>query len=301
MAKRAGRILVASLVTLMVGAMLVSGCGGGSTDDGGGSSGTSNVTFGGATDGSGAPITSGGTTSNRVMTITGTITAAAGTTIVTASIWVNGEKRADLALTVAGNLYSYTSSIELMSGLNVIVVKNTDSAGGNHQSSDFTVTCTQAPVAVHVQLAWNTEGTDVDLHLLKPGGAAFESDPATDSVDCGYSNMTPDWNGNGIRNVRDGSAFADAQDPVLDVDDVDGNGPENIVISTPVSGTYGVGIYFYSDHGYTAPTTPVVKIWVNGQLVATYTKAAALTEYGWWKPANIVVSGSTITVTAVEP
>ena len=56
--------------------------------------------------------------------------------------------------------------------------------------------------------------TDIDLHLVRPGGTPFD----VSGDDCYYANKNPDWN---ILNDN-------TDDPFLDVDDIDGNGPEEI-------------------------------------------------------------------------
>ena len=62
-------------------------------------------------------------------------------------------------------------------------------------------------------------GADVDLHLSHPSGMGwFDS-----TYDCHYFNPTPDW---GVLNQL-------ADDPSLDIDDIDGGGPENINLNNP--------------------------------------------------------------------
>ena len=98
---------------------------------------------------------------------------------------------------------------------------------------------------VHLQLLWSTprdedredlNGADVDLHLSHPSGMGwFDS-----TYDCHYFNPTPDW---GVLNQL-------ADDPSLDIDDIDGGGPENINLNNPqdttlLGGTYGVGVHYF--------------------------------------------------------
>jgi uncharacterized protein YfaP (DUF2135 family) len=96
------------------------------------------------------------------------------------------------------------------------------------------------------ELRWNTSNTDVDFHLLPPG-ASFPSAMWT-TTDCYYSNKTPSWGGS------------------LDVDDVDGYGPEHITIpSATTAGTYRLFVHYYSDHtDGTTPTSAYVTLSVRG-------------------------------------
>ncbi len=89
------------------------------------------------------------------------------------------------------------------------------------------------------QLTWDTGTGDLDLHLLAPGCGL--SDLWT-TWDCYYGNMSPTWG---------------AQ---LDLDDVDGYGPEHITMPTAVSGTYLLVVHYYSSTGQNqagGPPTPV--------------------------------------------
>jgi hypothetical protein len=70
--------------------------------------------------------------------------------------------------------------------------------------------------------------------------------------------------------------------PVLDIDDTDGNGPENVTIDQhPASGTYHVGVHYYCEHSLqqtgeppidpgSGPTEARVQVYCDGALIATY-------------------------------
>ena len=269
-----------------------------------------NVAWGTLSDGGGTALQDGGTTSYRTMTISGTIeaptiaTALSTGTIVAATVEVNGNQ-ISLNLTNLGTYYSFSGSIELFRGTNTIIIRNVDSQGTIYASNPLTVTCTAAAVAIHIQLTWDKDGTDVDLHLIKPGGA-FAKSPGTDASDCAFSNKTPDWDGDGVRNTVLGGPINDAQDPALDIDDVNGYGPENTVIQTPADGVFTVKAYYWSDHSY-GSTIPTVKVWINESLIKTYVyNAASLGEFvgtgsshSLWTPCTITVAGSSITLSDV--
>ena len=80
--------------------------------------------------------------------------------------------------------------------------------------------------------------------------------------DCCFFNMNPDWDG------VDGSGTAG--DPVLDVDDNDGEGPETTTLNQPASGAYEYKVHYFDWANCTSPTQATVQIRINGGLAATY-------------------------------
>ena len=149
----------------------------------------------------------------------------------------------------------------------------------------LTATCTTTVTArgdgIRVEVSWNTDLSDVDTHMLRvAGGTGWFNSPN----DCYYANRTPAWDAAGT-----------ADDPRLDIDDVNGFGPENINVDAPVVGnTYRVGIHYYSAHG-AGPTTVTVRVYCGDIATtprATYTRT--LTNGGgssdandFWRVANI--------------
>ena len=71
-------------------------------------------------------------------------------------------------------------------------------------------------------------------------------------------------------------------DPILDIDDVDGYGPENINIDTVLYGTYLLSIFHYS--GSVSPGN-TVRIYLYGQLAGEFYRQ--LNAYDWWEVALI--------------
>jgi hypothetical protein len=94
-----------------------------------------------------------------------------------------------------------------------------------------------------VNARWNTGATDVDLHLVRPGGAPF--DPLND---CYYQRKHQDW----------GQSGQIADDPYLDRDDTDGFGPEEINLADATEMRYEV----YAHYFRAATTTTSVEITV---------------------------------------
>ncbi|MGK0362215.1 MAG: hypothetical protein ACI9U2_004535 [Bradymonadia bacterium] len=120
--------------------------------------------------------------------------------------------------------------------------------------------------ALHIELVWNTpgdarpgdgEGTDLDLHLLHPNAVSW-NDP---TWDCHYANPSPDW----------GQQGRGADNPSLDVDDVDGEGPEHITIgvvqpTAEIGGPYRLGVQYFSASAF-GRSEAVIRIFSEGALV----------------------------------
>lgn len=95
-------------------------------------------------------------------------------------------------------------------------------------------------------LWWNTDISDIDLHLVPIEGA----DGARD--DCFYGHMISTWGA------------------TLDVDDTDGYGPEHITARTLPAGKYLLYVHYYDTHGQTSPTVVNVAVSTNGQQSEIY-------------------------------
>ena len=143
---------------------------------------------------------------------------------------------------------------------------------------------------IHVQLVWDTpgdadqtdgEGSDVDLHLLHPRGHDWAEPP----LDCHYANANPDWGPPG-----------EPGNPSLDIDDVNGAGPENINLDAPeeVEGSrYCVGVDYYRAENFLVmdatygPSTATVRIYLHGSLASEQSRPLLATHH-FWQPACIV-------------
>lgn len=131
--------------------------------------------------------------------------------------------------------------------------------------------CNQAIVKVtaipneklSIELTWtnpedadetNNDGSDVDLHLTKLGpGKWFES-----PYDIYFRNPN---SGPGSEN----SAIWGPESPSLDIDDVDGVGPETIQLNDPANCQwYGIGVHYYSQTFGTAFVT--IRVYIDGKL-----------------------------------
>ena len=126
----------------------------------------------------------------------------------------------------------------------------------------------QPDEAIHVQLLWESlsdperQGADLDLHFLHPNAEDWFSL----LYDCFFRNPVPDWGL--LENAQD--------DPILDVDDIGGGGPENVTLSEPedtslLGAPYRVGVHYYlqtdrADGFDYGPANATVRIFINGEL-----------------------------------
>lgn len=154
---------------------------------------------------------------------------------------------------------------------------------------------------IHIQLVWTTpadpqqndsNGSDVDLHLLHPLGS-WNSRP----YDCFWRNLEPDW---GVEHQRrDGVVIGTDDDPSLDIDDVDGWGPENINLNNPeLDTTYDVGVHYFSDHGYSV-SYATVRIYIGGILFQEFRRQRMI-DQEFWHVARIDWPGGQITPVGIK-
>lgn len=128
-----------------------------------------------------------------------------------------------------------------------------------HPQGDPRIPCARRTVLakpaddVFVELVWDHPTTDLDLHFLE-GAAALYS-----SKDCYFDNPAPDF----------GDFGSLLDDPLLVRDDLNGYGPERIILTRPSPGSYAVKVLYYSDHGAATPATrATVRVYVYGVLAA---------------------------------
>ena len=115
-----------------------------------------------------------------------------------------------------------------------------------------------------IELTWDTNDSDLDLHLAQEGVPLFGEDG-----DCNWCNENPDWGGSGT-----------ADDPALALDNVAGYGPEDIRLETPADGEYTIRVHYYADEGG-GTTTATVTVWVAGVLADS--RSAELEHNNVWE------------------
>lgn len=169
---------------------------------------------------------------------------------------------------------------------------------------------------LRIEMVWNVNAqndrSDVDMHLLRgPGGRWF--DRARDGDDCYYANCSvcsgggeaacraqiAEYNNNNQTppSQVEWTAPLNEDDPRLDLDDVEGNGPENINIEVPRDGTYRLGVHYYDSDGFGASTV-TVRIFCGGALTRAFdpivlqpTGGNGSPDTEFWEVADIVWNG----------
>lgn len=106
------------------------------------------------------------------------------------------------------------------------------------------------PIAdVVVEVVWDTDDSDLDLHLVQEGSALFET-----PGDCCWCNENPAW----------GTSSTD-DDPALVLDEESGYGPELVRVLSPADDDYYARVHYFEDLGG-GTTTVTVRFWMNGEL-----------------------------------
>ena len=135
--------------------------------------------------------------------------------------------------------------------------------------------------ALWVELNWDQDDHDVDLHLIRGGDhdLAF-----SDGGDCYFANCVPQTVG--IPVLHWGSS-AQGDDPFLDVDDIDGLGPEVISIPSPENGmTYLIALHMFRLDRGRETTTASIKVFVDGEVVREVSRAMPGAE-DWWDAISV--------------
>ena len=160
------------------------------------------------------------------------------------------------------------------------------------QSSESCTSIRVVPSSrVHIQLTWDTDRSDLDLHFMLSALANFfhwgpgANPNCSKANDCFFVCPVPEW----------GAAGAN-DNPRLDIDDVDGFGPENINWDGPFSGTYPIVVHMWCDRpagpdntysgNPSGPALATVRLYVDGVVVRTWTKT--LTRRDRWHVADLV-------------
>ncbi len=157
---------------------------------------------------------------------------------------------------------SFTKQVELKAGDNVITVHSVNQCG-KENSATIQVKGNFSDPVIKVVMSWDTNGTDVDLHLTDSNGGD----------ECYYDEKNPNW----------GDPNSTEDDPVLDIDNTWGYGPETIILPKPKPGQYTVRVVYYTDNNdeEAIPSFVTVKVYENGVYKATFNHTLEDTGDTW--------------------
>jgi hypothetical protein len=188
---------------------------------------------------------------------------------------------------------NFAAMIPLFCGQQAIVYRFDNGSGHSFWYAGVTRTnCSTA--TFRAQLTWDTGPTtgnpsnysDIDLHLVRPGGTMFSQ-----TNDCYYG----DCNVLDVPNGLEWGASGSAGNPSLDVDNTVGYGPENITINSgPESGDYLVLIDNYNG---VLSTHATVKLYFDDVEQASYTSLTLdyASNREFWYVAKVNIQNRTIT------
>ena len=149
-----------------------------------------------------------------------------------------------------------------------LMVKNKDNLTSNWADCDIEAIPNDELI---VKMIWDNKDSDMDLHLVPPGGAY--GDPKTDCYfyNCSpqYTGPRPDW----------GVIGETKDDPALDVDNTTGRGPETIYVNQPANGIYKVIVHAYDTSR--GPSTAIVKVYTHAVQAATASALFTKTNTCW--------------------
>ena len=134
--------------------------------------------------------------------------------------------------------------------------------------------------ALWIELTWDRNDHDVDLHLIRTGdrNLAFDAEQ-----DCYFRNCIPPTVG--VSTLNWGSR-SEGDDPFLDVDDVDGLGPEVISIPSPEDNmTYLIALHMFR-LDFAGATTVSLKVLVDGEVVSELSREMG-SHNDWWEAVRL--------------
>lgn len=211
----------------------------------------------------------------------------------------------ELQAIVNGNVFTmevedngdFEQPVPLDPGSNTIQLRVFDDAGNAGTSQILRVIVTLSRIDLRVILSWDSLGTDVDLHLFQraddePNVAADYDSWGDEERHVYYYNKTPNDFGDLPEN-----------NPVLDIDDTDGYGPETILLEEATPGYYHIWVHYYDSFApYVGniPSEATVNVIVNGGTdhVASYNFSKVLMEEWdvWYVGTIQMPSGNVIEV-----
>jgi uncharacterized protein YfaP (DUF2135 family) len=222
------------------------------------------------------------TVSDPIVTLSGTISNQ---DIGTIFVYVNGDVF-PVALDLSGGSASFTVTLTLDPGVNEIVVAGMNTNGQMVLSSPIHVTYTST-IAGNTMLGtliWDSPTSDIDLHLWYYTETSPTSS-STYSQHCYYSSKD-------LTGIRPDEATDGAGN--LDVDDVDGYGPEHMTLINYPDGYYVFALNRFSmDQDLTSNCIFTLKL---GSYQNTTSTTFTTSSNYWYRCFDVRVEGGVATI-----
>jgi len=113
----------------------------------------------------------------------------------------------------------------------------------------------QPPADIHVELSWDEDNSDMDLHMMRQSDALFSLED-----DCCWCNPNPSWAGS-----------ENPSNPILSVDSDNYTTPEVIDVWSAEDIDYHLSVHYFSDLGV-GQTTATIRIYLSGVLEGQYSQ-----------------------------
>jgi uncharacterized protein YfaP (DUF2135 family) len=166
-------------------------------------------------------------TTATAIVLAGTVDVPAGRTLDAAYIRITSGTQTNI-ISMAGGAYSV--QVPLFSGTNYITVSGVYDDDSSRSETIEIVSMTDLAL-FRAQLTWDGS-TDMDLHVVRPGGSYTNGGTGGDGSDCNWTNCNVGLDGVGVNLIDWGTSNFEDDDPKLDVDCIScGNGIENIWMS----------------------------------------------------------------------
>ena len=153
------------------------------------------------------------------------------------------------------------------------------------ETSDLILVATPTS-RLHLQMVWDDDENDQDLHLVYADGNPFVFEGR---FDCFWAQCRPGCQNEGCTPALWFEHYApfEVANPRLDKDDQRGLGPENINVDLPLPGNYDIyAHYFALVSNHNLPTRVTVRLWIDGMLREQFTRE--LQMFQLWSVARVV-------------
>jgi uncharacterized protein YfaP (DUF2135 family) len=207
---------------------------------------------------------------STAITLEGAITAPVGYTLLESFTTVTSGMQSNTITLTPQSDGTYSLNMPLFNGDNHITVW---AVYQNDADATITISCAKTITIIsrtdlalfRAQLTWDGS-TDMDLHLVRPGGAYSNGGGGSD--DCNWENCNVGLDGLGTNSIDWGIIDDETDDPKLDVDCIAcGNGIENIWMNQiSEDGDYEVYVDAFNGNETGGVT---VSIYIRGSNVAT--------------------------------